>query len=253
MTDIVHLMTDKNKQDLYTTSDIIAEHTGVKHHAIKQIIKRHESDLKEFGRVRFEITPLETQKTGISTSYKAEIQAGISAHQMPKIKGRGRPETNYRLNEQQATLVITYLQNTAPVRAFKKELVRQFFLMRSELIKRQQARADLKPVRRELTDAIRDRPDLSSNKWAYKQFTDLAYKQAIGKTSAVIKRERGAMPDSTAVSFLSSEELEALQTVSNQIAVLIDLGMNYQEIKTAIKKDRESLRKKSLTAYKQTP
>ena len=229
MNNIVFFSNGKCEQDLYTTSDIIAVHTGVKHHAIKQIIKRHESDLKEFGRVRFEYTHLETKTQGLLGAYQPESLTGISAHQMPKIKGRGRPETNYRLNEQQATLVITYLQNTVPVRAFKKELVRQFFLMRAELMKRQQLRTELKPIRRELTDAIKDRSDL--NHWAYKSFTDLAYKKVTGKTAAVIKKERGAEPNSTAVSFLSAAELEALQVVSNQIAVLVDLGMDYEEIK----------------------
>ena len=236
MTDIVFIGGGVSKQDLYTTSDIIAVHTGVKHHAIKQIIKRHETDIKEFGQVRFEITPLETKTQGLLGAYQPESLTGISAHQMPKIKGRGRPETNYRLNEQQATLVITYLQNTAPVRAFKKELVRQFFLMRSELLKRQQARAELKPIRRELTDAIRDREDLNTNKWAYKQYTDLAYSCALGRTSAQIKKERGAAPGAMAVTFLSAAELEAVSVVSNQIAVLIDLGMDHAQIKEAIKK-----------------
>ncbi len=209
MNDIVFINNGIRKQDLYTTSDIIAEYAEVTHHAIQQIISKHENDLKEFGRVAFEMRAVE-QKRGVNEQ---------------KI---------YHLNEQQATLVITYLKNTAPVRAFKKELVRQFFLMRAELMKRQQARADLKPIRRELTDAIRDRPDL--NRWAYKSFTDLAYKKVTGKTAAAIKKERGAEPNSTAVSFLSASELKALQVVSNQIAVLIDLGFNYEEIKMVIKK-----------------
>lgn len=209
MSDIVFINNGIRKQDLYTTSDIIAEYALIEHRAIKQLIRSHKNDLEEFGILTFE---------------------------MSKIEGRGRPEKNYKLNELQASLLITYLQNTAPVRAFKKELVRQFYLMRAELMKRQQARADLKPIRRELTDAIRDRADQRSNKWAYKMFTDLAYTVAIGKNSAQIKRKRGAEPKAAAVSFLSSEELETLSVISNQIAVLIDLGMDYQAIKTAVKK-----------------
>lgn len=219
MNNIVFLNTGIRKQDLYTTSDIIAEYAEVTHHAIQQIISRHEKDLKEFGAVAFDVRAVK-QKRGVNEQ---------------KI---------YHLNEQQATLVITYLKNTAPVRAFKKELVRQFFLMRSELMKRQQLRTELKPIRRELTDAIRDRPDLSCNKWAYKTYTDLAYKQVTGKTAAVLKKERGAAPNSTAVTFLTAEELEALQVVSNQIAVLIDLGMDYEEIKTAIKNGCKPLQRK---------
>ncbi|EHZ84787.1 phage protein [Streptococcus pneumoniae 8190-05] len=34
----------------------------------------------------------------------------------------------YRLNEQQATLLITYLRNTEPVRKFKMNLVKAFFV-----------------------------------------------------------------------------------------------------------------------------
>jgi len=40
------------------------------------------------------------------------------------------------LNEQQATLLITYLRNTEPVKEFKKNLVKAFFEMRDELSKR---------------------------------------------------------------------------------------------------------------------
>lgn len=204
MTDIVFLNNGSRKQDLYTTSDIIAEYAEVTHHSIQQIVSKHEKDLKEFGQVAFEMR---------AVKYK-----------------RGTNEQKiYHLNEQQATLVITYLKNTAPVRAFKKELVRQFFPMRAELKKRQQLRTELKPIRRELTDAIRDRSDL--NQWAYKSFTDLAYLCAIGKTAAQIKKERGAHPKAPAVSFLSAEELETLSVISNRIAVLIDLGMDYKEIK----------------------
>ena len=42
----------------------------------------------------------------------------------------GQKITVYHLNEQQATLLMTYLKNTEQVRAFKKELVRQFYAMR---------------------------------------------------------------------------------------------------------------------------
>lgn len=226
MTDIVFINNGVSKQDLYTTSDIIAVHTGVEHRKLKDIIHKYRSYLEVLG---------------VSTSYQAEtsikkesLKTDLS--KPPKGSKGGRPEIIYRLNEPQATFLITLLKNTPVVVEFKQELVRQFFLMRAELMKRQQARADLKPIRRELTDAIKDREDLSANKWAYKMFTDLAYSVAIGKTSSQIKKDRGAEPKAPAVSFLTADELEALSVISNQIAVLIDLGMNYPEIKTAIKK-----------------
>lgn len=197
------------KVEPFTTSDIIAEHTKHSYRSIQRTIENHIEQLKKFGQVRFEIT---------SVKYS-----------------RGTNEKKiYKLNEQQATLLITFLRNTDVVIEFKTELVKQFFLMRAELMKRQQAKAELKPIRRELTDAIRDRTDLAGNKWAYKMFTDLAYTVAIGKTSSAIKRERGAAPKAPAVSFLSADELEAVSVVSNRIAVLIDLGFEYSEIKKTV-------------------
>ena len=83
----------------YTTSEIIAAGAGVQRRTVDHLLLAHKADFEEFGILRFEIA-----KTG----------------------GRGRPETIYHLNEQQATLLMTYLKNTEAVRAFKKELVRQF-------------------------------------------------------------------------------------------------------------------------------
>lgn len=48
------------KDDIYTTSEIIAEHAGVKRHAVQVLIQNHESDFAEFGRVSFEMRPLPT-------------------------------------------------------------------------------------------------------------------------------------------------------------------------------------------------
>lgn len=76
----------------------------------------------------------------------------------------GRPETIYHLNEQQATLLMTYLRNNEVVRAFKKELVRQFYAMRDILWRQrmerqtpawQTARIEGKKTRRLETDAIK--------------------------------------------------------------------------------------------------
>ena len=95
---LVFLEPAKITAEPFTTSDTIAEFAKVKHHAIQQIISKHESDLKSFGTVAFEMRAC-PHKTGASV------------------------EKIYHLNEQQATLLITYLKNTEPVRAFKKELV----------------------------------------------------------------------------------------------------------------------------------
>lgn len=125
------------KDEAYTTSEVIAEHSENSHHAVQQLINKYESDFKEFGIIAFE---------------------------MRKLGGRGRPETIYHLNEEQATLLMTYLKNTEQVRKFKKELVRQFYAIREIIWKQkyerqteqwQTARLEGKKARRMETDAIK--------------------------------------------------------------------------------------------------
>ena len=61
MNDLVFLA--PNTQEPFTTSDVIAEFAEVKHHAIQQMIQKHESDFKEFGKLAFEMRPLPESRT----------------------------------------------------------------------------------------------------------------------------------------------------------------------------------------------
>lgn len=90
-----------------TTSAIIAEGVNVQHKNILAILRDYRSDFEEFG-----IFAFETRKLN---------------------EGRGRPETFALLNEQQATLLVTYCKNTEVVRKFKIALVKAFFEMRERL------------------------------------------------------------------------------------------------------------------------
>ena len=93
------------KADLFTTSKVIAECTNVKHHAVQQMIIKYEKELSTMGKLAFEMRPNESNQN----------------------------EKIYKLNEQQATLLITFMKNTPVVVEFKKELVKQFYKMREEL------------------------------------------------------------------------------------------------------------------------
>uniref|UniRef100_UPI003AF9CCDE Rha family transcriptional regulator n=1 Tax=Campylobacter fetus TaxID=196 RepID=UPI003AF9CCDE len=85
---------------------IIAQNTDNEVSSVKRLIDNHLSDFEEFGVLGFEIVkPL-----------NAELG--------------GRPSKIYYLNEPQATLLLTYLQNTPIVREFKKALVKEFYQMR---------------------------------------------------------------------------------------------------------------------------
>ena len=204
MNNLVFLEPNKINAVPFTTSDVIAEYAQVKHHAIQQMISKHESNLKTFGQVAFEMRAV-TYARGTNQ------------------------EKIYHLNEPQATLLITFLKNTEPVVKFKTELVRQFYLMRTELQKRQIAKLDRKPIRRELTDLIQNDPN--HGKWDFKIYTDLAYKTVLGKNAAQIRKERGANKNAVASDYMTSEEIRIVAKLENQISALKELGMDYQQIK----------------------
>ena len=212
MSDLVYLA--PNTKEPFTTSEVIAECAEVKHHAIQQLIQKHKSDFRSFGLIAFEM------------------------RKPPAGSKGGRPETIYHLNEQQATLLMTYLRNTPVVREFKKELVRQFYAMRKELLNVRVAKAERKPVRLGMTDAIKALPDSPHKKFKYNQYTDLAYRTALGKSARQLRDERGA--DSTAVAsdYMSADEITAVSSVENHIAVLLDVGMEYQQVKDCLARMR---------------
>jgi anti-repressor protein len=89
---------------LVISSETVANGSGVEHRAVLQLIQNNMSDFEDFGRVAFEMRPFAT--AGGTQSMRVAL-----------------------LNEQQATLLMTFQRNTDQVRAFKKSLVRSFFEM----------------------------------------------------------------------------------------------------------------------------
>ena len=207
MSDLVYLT--PNTEEPFTTSEVIAECAGVKRDTVQKLIQRHEKDLREFGRVGFEIRTLQTR----------------GGQQMAKI---------YHLNEQQATLLLTFLRNTPVVIEFKKELVRQFFAMRKELMNIKAIKAERKPLRTSMTDAIKALPDSPHKQFKYSQYTDLAYTAALGRTARQLRKERGADKGATASDYMNADELAAVASMENRISVLLDVGMSYQQIKNSL-------------------
>jgi len=202
MKQLVYLAPNSLKSIPFTTSDVISEYAELQHHTITKLIQKHTNDLEEFGILRFKVE---------------------------EIRGRGQPEKHYELNEEQATLLITYLKNTPPVREFKKNLVKAFFAMKAELSQRRDYRIDMKPLRRDLTDSIKENPD--KGKWSYKLYTDLVYMTATGMNAAQLRKKRGADKTANARNFLTSSEMKATTKVETVIAGLHEIGMGYDEIK----------------------
>lgn len=86
---------------------VIAEYTKMQEKSVTRIIQNHIADFEEFGRLTFQTHSLQTN------GGKQEVRT-------------------YFLNEQQATLLLTYLKNVPIVRAFKKALVKEFYALREQ-------------------------------------------------------------------------------------------------------------------------
>ena len=190
-----------DKKEPYTTSAIIAECAGVKHHAIQEHIRKQIGRLEQFGKVSFKMRPLQS----------------------------GQQAKDYILNEQQATLLITFLKNTEQVANFKTNLVKAFFEMRDELSKRYLQRELEKPKRKTLTEAIKSWE--KAPKHAYSTLTNLLLKGATGKNKAQLMQERES---ENGIDSLTSAELTNYQRLEDMAIAMINLNMRYSEIKELI-------------------
>lgn len=89
-----------------TTSMRVANGTHNEHASVLRLIRDNLADFEEFGRVGFEIAPFDTA-------------GGIQRREVAI------------LNEDHATLLLTYMRNNDVVKDFKKRLVREFSALRS--------------------------------------------------------------------------------------------------------------------------
>lgn len=187
----------------YTTDKIIAECSKNQLKVVKNLIRNHKKDFEDFGVLHFE-----------------------NAKPLKGSKG-GRPIKTYHLNEQQATLLITYLDNTPEVNKFKKSLVHEFYRMRKELNQRQINRAIEKPQRKSLTDAIKEWPQ--APKHIYINMTQLLLKRATGgMTAQQIKKQRHVK---TALDGLTIKEQERYKQLENIAIGLVGLNKTWDEVK----------------------
>lgn len=195
------------KKEPYTTSEIIAECAGVKHHAVQEHIRKNVERLERFGKVAFEMRPLPS----------------------------GQQAKDYILNEQQATLLITFLKNTEQVANFKENLVKAFFEMRDELAKFKLQRALEKPKRKTLHDSIESWG--SAPKHAHPTVNNLLLKGASGMNKKQLVAARGGL---TGIDSLTSTELIRYQALEDMAIAMIGLNMSYQDIKSMVFRPKEN-------------
>lgn len=204
MNELVFLDRPTLDANVFTTSTVIAEHAGINRESVNRTIRKQLGRLERFGKVGF------------------KIRASTS----------GQQQKDYVLNEQQATLLITFLKNTDLVAEFKTALVEQFYAAKQELAHRRVIREIERPRRRTLTDAIQAWP--YANKWSYKAITDLLSKAVTGKTTKQIKRERGVSAGTAGADIYTAEEMSRYQTAESQVIALLSLGLPYDQIKAAM-------------------
>ena len=186
------------KKEPYTLSSIVAECTNLQHHTITKTIRKHQARFEQFGKVGFKIQAMES----------------------------GQNTKDYILNEQQATLLVTFLKNTEQVANFKTNLVKAFFEMREELSKFRMQRALEKPKRKTLHDSIetwRNAP-----KHAHSTMNNLLLKAVTDRNAKQLRDERGGY---NGIDSLTSDELEQYQAFEDMVIAMIGLNMSYQEIK----------------------
>lgn len=202
MLNLVFYTDNTLKAEPYTTSEIIANNTNNNHDSVKRLIRKHLERLEQFGKVGFEIQPL-------PSGQKAKV---------------------YKLNEQQATLLITFLDNSEIVANFKTLLVKQFYEMRDELNKRNLNRAMEKPIKRTLTDSIKEWK--YTNKHAYSNINRLLIKVTTGMSIQELKKSRGDAK--TALDLLTSQEQEKYKELENKVIAYINADFDYTLIKALL-------------------
>ncbi len=193
-------LVEVRKDGIFTNSKVIAEGTGNKHHAVREIIKKYKTDIEEFGTLSI----LNEESTG------------------------GRPMEVFFLNEEQATFVITLLRNSKVVVKFKKELVRQFYAMRRFLIEKQSklwndTRLSSKENRLKETDVIKLLVEYAKEQGS--THSDKLYLIYTKLANTIVGGKRDDM---------TASELNTLTLVESIIKQTIEIdmsmGMNYKDI-----------------------
>lgn len=183
----------------YTTLNIVAEQTEMNFETVRNTFYRHREELERFG---------------------------ILHHERGSIQSSGQPTKTWKLNEAQATFLITLLGNSPKVIQFKSDLVMAFYQIKSELDERKIHRQVNKVVNIGFGDVIK--AHYPESKHAYSNYHRLAYKYALGVTPKQIKEQRHTEDPQ---SVLTSDESARLERAKQQISLFIQDGYDYEDIK----------------------
>lgn len=183
----------------FTSSKIIADNSGLKHSTICRIIHKYTKDFEDFG----------------------VLEIGY------EIKNNKQGEKIYLLNEEQATLLLTYSNNTEKVREFKKTLVKSFYNAKKLIEERktyewQQLRVTSKTSTKALHDDLNNKfipYAINNGSKTYTNRPTLAYThfdKPINKALGITKSNRGNL-DSLKQTLLDIMNKSCSYIVTNEI------------------------------------
>lgn len=197
--------------EVFTNSMIIANETDNQHESVVRLIAQHKERFERFGKVEF-----------------IDLKSGK----------RGRPTRVYQLNEPQATLLITFLDNSDKVADFKTKLVEQFYKIRQLLLQKQtnlwlETRQQGKLSRKSETDVIKDLIEYAKEQGSeHADKLYMTYSKLANKMVGISKRDLATVNQLNTLSFIEN-------IILNQIRVDMSKELHYKQIYQNCKKQIE--------------
>jgi len=206
------------KDNAFTDSLIISKGAGVDHRSTYLLIEKYKAELEEFGKVSFQMIPLEGSTTG------------------QKIKV-------YRLNEEQATFLISLMKNTKPVVDFKKELVKQFYQMKSFINTLVTARREF-PLLTENIKLLHENP----KPYHFSNECDMLNRIVMGMSAKQFREKHGIAKGESIRPFLTEEQIEMLDKLQKADVGLLIAVPDYEQRKRQLEWYYAKLREKAMCA-----
>lgn len=190
----------EKKGQAFTDSMIIAKQSENQHESVVRLISNNQGDLEEYGRIDF--TDLKSGK-------------------------RGRPTRIYLLNERQSTLLLTYLDNTEPVKRFKKDLVRAFFKMQDFIQSLQTAKLEFP----EFTNAIMN-AHVEPKHYHFSNEINMINKIVLGLNAKQFKEKNNIDKSENSIRpYLTQEQIKAIETLQRFDIGLVTMEEDYNKRK----------------------
>lgn len=206
----------EKKGTILTDSKIIAEKSNIQHESVVRMIQNNLNDFEDFGEVYF-----------------SDLKSGK----------RGRPTRVYHLNKEQATLLLTYLDNTEPVKIFKKNLVKAFYQMEQFIKNLYEAKSDFP----EFTDAIMAAHEEPKH-YHFSNELDMINRIVLGMSTKQFKETHNLVKVNSIRPYLDNDQINAIRTLQR-----IDIGLivaipEFQKRKELLQLQFERLKQKQLAS-----